>query len=165
MMQKTYLALAILAGALAIFALPLQAQEKTSPNAPAGQTSTTKKSNADRVEERPKPAADEKVPVAQDLKGKGVEARDQANDFWISPRGAFHMTGATGRGIYEAWGKRDDTFRFADALPVGGRVGWTYKADGWALWLFFSRDPSSAGKFEVMWSLDNQNFNHYAWAD
>lgn len=75
------------------------------------------------------------------------------------------MAGATGRGIYEAWGNRHDTFRFADAQPVGGRVGWTYKVDGWSLWIFFGRDPSSAGKFEVMWSRDNANFNHYAWAD
>jgi hypothetical protein len=164
MIRKTYLALSISAVALAILALPAQTQEKTSPTAQAV-VGATKKSTDDRVEERAKPAPDEKVPVPQERRTKGIEARSQASDFWITPRGAFHLTGATGKGIYDAWGLRDDTFRFVDARPVGGRVGWTYRADGWAFYMFFSQNPSAGGKYELLWSFDNENFNNYGWAE
>lgn len=126
-----------------------------------------KRSTSDRA--APSEQRDPAKARISEKKAEGTRALAQANDFWISCTGAFHMTGATGASIYiypPPGGQRwHTTWRFTDDLPVGGRVGWTYKEDDFEFFMFFSQFASPNGKYELLWSGDNVNFNHYAWAD
>lgn len=89
-----------------------------------------------------------------------------ANDIWVCPRGTFIMRGMRGSGNYEFGGVRFNTaWTFVDCYAVGSREGWTYKEDRWTFYMFFSKRASGNGKFELLWSTDNQSFNHYCWAD
>lgn len=88
-----------------------------------------------------------------------------ANDMWVCPRGTFIMRGTRGTANYEFGGQRyNTTWTFSDCYSVGSRVGWTYKEDGFTFYMFLSKGRSDKG-FELLWSTNNQAFNHYCWAD
>jgi hypothetical protein len=155
---KARLALLSLIGGFMMFASPLGAQEK--------------QSTPDRVVPElavPKPEEKARKPQAFERKAEGPQARDLgccATDFWISCTGAFHLSGARGKGIYVYRGTKYDTgWSFVDGIEVGGRQGWTYREDGFSFYMFFSKFRSSNGKYELLSSTDNANFQHYGWAD
>ena len=100
----------------------------------------------------------------------GRRVGDQANDFWTTCFGGFHLFGDDGQAVYrypaEATGAGYDThWTFTDDYPVDDREGWTYKEDGYEFYMFFARFADSNGKFWVGYSHDNQYFTFYAWAD
>jgi hypothetical protein len=101
---------------------------------------------------------------------ENLRARDQANDYWTTCFGGFHLFGNDARAVYrypaQPTGTGYDThWVFVDNLPVGNRSGWTYKEDGYNFYMFFAQNADSNGKFWVAYSTDNVNFNFYAWAD
>jgi hypothetical protein len=160
MRHKVSMAFLALMAGLAIVAAPLAAQEK--------------RSTPNRSPEQAAPRAEDKAakPESLEKKPEGALARDLpccANDFWITLTGGFHMAGGTGRGIYiypvPNGTRYDTTWTFSDGRDVGGRSGWTYREDGFGFYMFFSRNASPNGKFEVLSSEDNRNFRHYGWAD
>ena len=131
-----------------------------------------KKSTGGRpVTEQPAPSPEAMAPKAQafEKKAEGTRAKDQADDFWFSTSGAFHMSGNKGRAIYVfpagSTNGNDTTWRFFDDVPVNNRVGWTYREDGSHFYMFFSMQPSSGGRYEMLYSFDNEKFSHYAWAE
>jgi hypothetical protein len=93
--------------------------------------------------------------------------RSTANDIWVGTDGGWHMTGASGRGIYYGFsGLFDEAYTFADDLPVGGLQGWTYKEVGFNVWIFFSASTGGGGcsgerPYELLWSSNNVDFNHF----
>jgi hypothetical protein len=157
MKYKTRLALSMAIAGIAILTSPVEAQVKKSTGGRA-------------VTEQPAPSPEAKAPKAQafEKKAEGTRAKDQADDFWMSTSGAFHMSGNRGRAIYVfpagSTNGNDTTWRFVDDAPVNNRVGWTYKEDGSAFYMFFPMQ-SSGGRYEILYSFDNENFSHYAWAE
>lgn len=108
------------------------------------------------------------TPLKKDLAApRAATLRSTANDFWIGCRGAWHMTGSSGKGIYVWGGQRWDTnWSFQDDLPVGARQGWTYKENGYEFYMFFSRSGGQGAcsgdrPYELLYSHDNANFEHF----
>jgi hypothetical protein len=115
---------------------------------------------------------DQEKPQGGDLKTQddGVRAVGEANDYWTSCFGGFHMSGSSGRAVYRfpatSTGTGYDTaWTFVDDYPVGGRQGWTYKEQGYQFYMFFAKTADANGKWWVGYSSNNSTFFFYAWAD
>jgi hypothetical protein len=114
---------------------------------------------------------DQEKPIPGDRKGQEQSARaaDQANDYWTTPYGGFHMFGNSGHAVYRYPASPtgpgyDTTWTYHDSAPVGTHQGWTYKESGYNFYMFFGRLAES-GKFWVGYSTDNIQVYFYAWAD
>lgn len=174
MTYKGRLALFVLIGGCAILASPLSAQEKKEATPLAEEKGPAKKSTLEApvIEERiaPKPEVKSRLRLKKDV--EGVRALGQPNDFWYVAKGGFHMAGPRGKGIFfwpttsrNHW---DTTWVFVDDVPVGGIPGWTYREDNYIFYMFFSKYKTVAcgsTRYQVMWSFDNESFNHYDCAD
>ncbi len=170
MTYKAGFAATILLGGFAILASPLAAQEKKAT--PAEQRGPTKKSTSEvpLKEERVASKPEDKSKLRERKNAEGPRALGQPNAFWYpsSSLGGFHMAGPRGRGIYRwvtsvqvDW---DTAWTFVDNLSVGDRQGWTYREDGYEFYLFFSANYTADcgwAKYQIMWSYDNVDFNHF----
>ena len=127
---------------------------------------TAKKEYAPQEKEKSIPKVKEKEPIKKSTEiTKAPKDMRPVNDFWVGCKGAFHMTGTSGKGIYSFSNIFYDTnWSFVDDLPVGGRSGSTYKEAGYQFYMFFSIDSGHGcpnDKFELLWSTDNVNFNFF----
>ena len=110
----------------------------------------------------PKRLVDTKTPAAS------LQVRDQANDYWTTCFGGFHMFESQGRAVYRFPASPsgigyDTNWTFVDDSNVGTRRGWTYKEEP-SFYMFFGRE-AEGGKYYLAYSSDNRNFTFYAWAD
>lgn len=150
-----------------------QASSDGGQNKQATRDSESKQSR--RPDNTELPAAPEKgkeKPQGGDRKSRETNLRtlDQANDYWTTESGGFHMFGDSGHAVYRypasATGTGYDTnWSFVDDFPVGSRQGWTYKEEGFSFYVFFSRSADPNGRFWTGYSFDNATFNFYAYAD
>ena len=154
--------------------LPLFAQEKSTE-----QQGEPKPSTADGLSQEPAPKPGERLTITPlpEKQTSRPEKRSsltsltpgQPRAYWFIPNGGFHMDGPTGRSIFylrtttrSNW---DLNWKFTDGLPVGNRAGWTYSADGYGFWMFFSKywtADCGGTQYQLMYSYNNEDFYHFA---
>jgi hypothetical protein len=161
--------------ALAVFSAGdyLPAQEKRTSATPGGSVrGPSKRSTSAARSDANTPATGRQKPIsgAAKTRDENTRALDQANDYWTTGYGGFHMFGNDGHAVYrfpaEAAGTGYDTnWSFTDDYAVGGREGWTYKESGYDFYMFFAKVADANGKWWVGYSFENSVFHLYAWAD
>jgi hypothetical protein len=137
----------------------------SAPAAKQSASATARQDGNGALPDRAKPAGGERK-----SSNDSARTRDQADDYWTTCYGGFHMSGNGGHAVYRfppspTGNPYDTNWTFTDDLPVGSRQGWTYKEDGYQFYMFFASTPDSNGKFWVGYSDDNTYFDPYAWAD
>jgi len=115
-------------------------------------------------------------------KKDGLKSKDPITNYWfVTDVAAFHMTGLTGHGIYKFpaltlpqynydtnW-TFDSTGQIVDSTNPNAPsyTGSIYKEDGSSptFYMFFGEQLSTNGKYPILYSFGNQNYDIYDWAE
>lgn len=134
----------------------LHANEKntTSPASEAlPETEAAMRTNSDTVEHK-QPGND----ITPQWSSSG------AYDYWIGGRGAFHLSGSYGKGIFHFGKPYDSQLSYVDAYPIGSKKGVTYKMNGYNFYLFFAINTGNGCNYKryyMAWSRDNKYFKKF----